>query len=120
MNFQRVTFLAIAVLCSISCSSLTGAVADSSKTVMNKVFVKEVARPPIETGIVPAWVRVVGLTSDKRQLELFIPYMSRTQNLPEVGASCVFSSRVGDVEGVVGVSSFEGKALQIVDQFDCE
>lgn len=119
MKHQRVTFLAIAVACSGSCSSLTGAVAGSPQEVANEIRVKVVTRPPIETGIVPAWVRVESLSADRRQLEFFIPYMSTTQKIPEVGAICSFSSHVGDVEGVVGVRDFKGKAFRIVDRFDC-
>ena len=119
MNYQRVMFLATAVAFSSSCISVSDSVAGSPQSAGKGIVVKVVTRPPIETGIIPAWVRVEGLSANRRPLELFIPYMTTTQKLPEVGANCSFSWHFGDVEGVVGVRDFKGKNLRIVDHFDC-
>ncbi len=96
----------------------------NARLTMRDVVVARYTEEPVSTGMFHFFRKMTVLDRQLTDRELFIPWLSRDEALPQVGAHCDIRYHMGSVEGSGGLMKPESTEAsgdsRIMDDFVCK
>jgi hypothetical protein len=108
----------VAIAFSLVLLAVGSADASNSRIVRGTIVEKSERPPP--SGVISTWVEISVEVEVGATIKVFIPYMSETQRLPNVGETCDFIYQIKNIDGAVGLKISQIQDAKVVGHFVCQ
>jgi hypothetical protein len=112
---------ALLALFSAGCVATSVEEADSGvRQIENATVLSSTARPPM-SGVFRTWVILAVAAPGQDAIEMYVPFMTADQEMPEVGATCSIVFHEAFLEGFSARGDVDrGRPLRVIDVMDCD